>query len=330
MSDATGHSSPKSQATSKRAVWARHKERSGTAVLRLMTVISLCFGRRFSRVILYGIAGYFVCFAPAARRASRDYLRRALGREPRISDVFRQVFAFASTIHDRVFLVNNQIDLFDIRVTGEEIVRELLDRGHGAFLMGAHLGSFEVLAAVGRNHTEIRPTMLMYEENARKINAVLAALHPGDKPDMIALGAVDSMLALRERLDAGGIIGILSDRTPGREPTKVLRFLGADAAFPVGPFRLAALMRRPVIFMTGLYRGRNRYDVHFERLADFSAVDAAHRTPCIEAAMIQYTGLIEKHCRAAPYNWFNFFDFWAPPATPPVSGNPNSAVVVSD
>lgn len=330
MSNVTGPSSPKSQPAPKRAAWTRHKERSGTAVLRLMTLISLYLGRKFSRLILYGIAAYFVCFAPAARRASRDYLRRALGREPRISDGFQQVFAFASTIHDRVFLVNNRMDLFDIRVTGEEIVRELLDRGHGAFLVGAHLGSFEVLAAVGRNHTVIRPTMLMYEENARKINAVLAALHPGDKPDMIALGMVDSMLALRERLDTGGIVGILADRTPGREPTNVLPFLGGNAAFPVGPFRLAALMRRPVIFMTGLYRGGNRYDVHFERLADFSDVDAAHRTRCIEAAMIRYTAVIEKYCRAAPYNWFNFFDFWAPPAIPPVSGPLNSAVVVSD
>jgi predicted LPLAT superfamily acyltransferase len=28
--------------------------------------------------------------------------------------------------------------------------------------------------------------------------------------------------------------------------------------------------------------------------------------------MVRYAELLEKHCRHAPYNWFNFFDFWRP------------------
>ena len=30
----------------------------------------------------------------------------------------------------------------------------------------------------------------------------------------------------------------------------------------------------------------------------------------IEAALRRYVALLERHCRAAPYNWFNFFDVW--------------------
>ena len=37
--------------------------------------------------------------------------------------------------------------------------------------------------------------------------------------------------------------------------------------------RLAALLRQPVVLMLGLYCGGNRYDVVFEPVADFSAVD---------------------------------------------------------
>jgi predicted LPLAT superfamily acyltransferase len=28
-----------------------------------------------------------------------------------------------------------------------------------------------------------------------------------------------------------------------------------------------------------------------------------------------YATLIDYYCRAAPYNWFNFFDFWQAPST---------------
>ena len=92
-------------------------------------------------------------------------------------------------------------------------------------------------------------------------------------------------------------------------------FLGEPAALPLGPFRMAAIMKRPVLFMTGLYRGGNRYDIHFETLADFSAVAPRGRTLAVQAAMTRYAALMERFCRAAPYNWFNFFDFWQAPAS---------------
>ena len=32
----------------------------------------------------------------------------------------------------------------------------------------------------------------------------------------------------------------------------------------------------------------------------------------IAEAQRAYVDRLEQHCRAAPYNWFNFFDFWRP------------------
>ena len=184
-----------------------------------------------------------------------------------------------------------------------------------AFLIGAHLGSFEALSAVGRHMTGTRATMLMFEENARKINQTLAAINPRATADIIGMGNVDSMLNVRQRLDEGGMVGMLADRTPGNEATLLLPFLGGYAAFPIGPFRLAALMARPVLFMAGIYEGGNRYFSHFELIADFSELagaTAAQRTAAIHAAIARYAATLEKHCRATPYNWFNFFDFWSP------------------
>jgi predicted LPLAT superfamily acyltransferase len=74
--------------------------------------------------------------------------------------------------------------------------------------------------------------------------------------------------------------------------------------------RAAAVLRRPVFFMVGLYRGGNRYHTVFERLADFSELRAADRDAAVEAAIRRYAALLEKYCRSDPYNWFNFFDFW--------------------
>ena len=67
--------------------------------------------------------------------------------------------------------------------------------------------------------------------------------------------------------------------------------------------------------MTGLYMGDNRYQVHFEPLADFTNTPQGHRDEAIQAAIARYTDLLNHYCRLAPYNWFNFFDYWQ--AVPP-------------
>jgi predicted LPLAT superfamily acyltransferase len=304
---------PDGELPSSRA-WKQRRERGSSGLLRLMTWLSLHLGRTTTRLLLYPITAYFFLFAGNARRASRHYLRRALGRAPTPRDVLRHIFSFAATIHDRVYFINGRFDLFDISVSGEPVIGDVLAQGRGAFLMGAHFGSFEAMRAVGRRQPGLRVAMVMYEENARKINAALAAINPAAQDEIIALGRLDSMLRVRERLDAGVIVGMLGDRTLGREATLILPFLGRPAAFPVGPLRMAAILRRPVCFMSGIYLGGRRYAIHLEELADFSAVSGAQREAAVHAAVHRYAALLEAQCRAHPDNWFNFFDFWQLPA----------------
>ncbi len=292
------------------AEWIRHRERGSAWLLRLMTWLSLHAGRRASRPLLHGIALYFFLFAPAARRASLDYLRRVLGRPPRPQDRYRQILCFATTIHDRVYLLNDRYDQFDIEVEGESLLREAVASGRGVFLMGAHLGSFEVVRSLGRSHTIAPLVMAMYEDNTRRINATLAAINPAAAPEIVPLGRMESMIRIGERLDAGAFVGVLADRTLGAEAVHPVGFLGAPAGFPLGPMRAAAILRRQVIFMAGLYLGGNRYQLVFEPVADFSDVERVDRNARVVAAVERYALLLEKYCRRAPYDWFNFFDFW--------------------
>jgi len=307
MSDNTGYppSGP--------ADWSEGRERSNMFMLRLMTWLSLRLGRRVGRVLLYPIALYFLLFAPAARRASLAYLDRVSGRPARLRDSFRHIFSFASTILDRIYLLNGRFDLFDIRIHGGEDILDALDGGSGAFLLGAHLGSFEVIRAIGRKRPGMQVAITMYEENARKVNDVLQAVNPAMRQHLIPLGSLDAMLKVRAYLERGFLVGMLADRTLAQrasDPITPHDFLGAPAGFPTGPLRIAAMLRRPAIFMTGLYRGGNRYDIHFELLADFSQTAPREREAQMQAALARYVEALERHCRSAPENWFNFYDFW--------------------
>jgi len=289
--------------------WIARPERSNTLAMRFMAWVARTLGRSAARLLLYPICLYFLAFSGEARAASRKYLGKALGRAPTFADSFRHYLTFSATILDRVFLLDNQAWRFDVQVHGAEIIDETLADGKGCFLIGAHLGSFEIIRAVGRTRG-LSVTMVMYEENARKLGSVLAAVNPQLQMEIIPLGRVDSILNVEAALARGEVVGMLGDRAIGGDGVLSCAFLGEPAAFPTGPLRIAAMLRRPVALMVGLYRGGNRYEVHFERLADMTLTGRGERDRAVEAVLRHYVARLEHYCRIEPYNWFNFYDCW--------------------
>jgi predicted LPLAT superfamily acyltransferase len=331
------------------AEWTELRERSNVVALTLMRWIATALGRRIARLVLHPVTLYFVLFGGAARRASTTYLEQLWGRPPRWIERYRHLHCFAATVLDRIYLLQGRYDDFDVVAVGAEHYEAVAQDGGGILFVGAHVGSFEALRALGKYRRSLRIAMVMYEENARLINAMLKAVAPRAELHVIGLGRVDSMLALRDWLDSGGIAGVLADRDLPRPPadgaaspsalnsrgTSVeLPFLGRPARFHDGVFRLAAVLRRPVVFMVGIYRGGNRYELRFLPVADFSRRSrsaaevgenrAGATKQAIRAALERYVEIVESICREAPYNWFNYYDFWATSGPSPAAGSPAS------
>lgn len=291
--------------------WTRQSERGSPSALRLGVWSARAMGRPVARLLLYPLTLYFCFSSQAASRASSAYLRRALGHTPGLAERFTHFLTFARCLLDRVFLLNEEADQFDIEVHGEEILQDIAAAGTGCLLFGAHLGSFEVARAIGRRRSQDLPiSLLMYEENAQKIRAALAAINPKLATEVIGLGRADSLIAVADRLRAGHFIGVLADRNiDGRDMARH-DFLGAPASFPQGPFRVAMMLQRPVVLMAGLYRGGKRYEVHFELLAPAPSTRPADPAAWLADITSRYASRVAHYCREAPYNWFNFYDFW--------------------
>lgn len=300
--------------------WAARRERGSLLALKFMAWLAVTAGRPVARLLLHPITLYFLVFGREARRHSRRYLGRALERPVTWRDQYRHFHTFASTVLDRVYFVRNRLDSFDLTMRGDEGCEETINGRQvgvqGGFLLGAHLGSFESLHATGKSFPGMKVTMVMYPDNAKKIHGVLQAVAPDFKLAVIGIGNPGSTLAIRDALDDGRLVGLLGDRYLGaesaRSPAIALPFLGVNANFSDGPLRLAMLLKRRVIFMVGLFLGGRRYDVRFETMADFRNPprDPAEKEALIRQALQDYVARLESLCREAPYNWFNFHDFW--------------------
>ena len=290
--------------------WTTLPERGTPASLRIIAWIAAHIGRGAARLLLYPITLYYVITARAARRMSREYLKRVRGGSAHWWHVFHHFYCFAATILDRVYLLHGRFERFGVTVHGKEILQRQIESGNGSILLGSHLGSFEVLRALGVMQRRFPLKVLMDTVHNQNITRFFDALNPEIAGTVIAPDRADTLIRVKESLDGGYFVGMLGDRVSGGDKTTQCQFLGTPATFPAGPVLLAAMMHCPVILFVGLYRGGNRYEIYFEHFADEIVMDRDRRAESIQLWTQRYARHLEHYARLAPYNWFNFYPFW--------------------
>ena len=292
--------------------WLQQQERGTVFAMKLIVWVSLLLGRRLGRALLVPVTSYFMISSPAARRASRDYLRRVLDREPGWRHLFRHFYTFASVLLDRAFFVSGRLHYFRINKYGLETPRDVAAAGRGCLFLGAHLGSFEVVRIGAARKWGLTIHMMMYERNALKIKRVMESMQGGVTLKVLPIGSVDAMIQAKQCSERGEMLAILGDRSVAQDKTVTVPFLGREAVFPVGPILAAAALKLPVVLFFGLYMGGNAYEEHFELFAERVDLGRGDRQEAARQWVRRYAERLEAYCRKAPYNWFNFFDFWQP------------------
>jgi predicted LPLAT superfamily acyltransferase len=291
--------------------WQEHGERGNAFALRLLRWAALRLGRRAIRPILYPLSLYFTLTSRTTRRVSREYLARVLPHPPRFRDVLRHVFSFASISLDRVFLLGGTYP-FDVAGYYGPGTLETA-RARGALLFLAHFGSFEVMRIGALKHHALKLRIVLDVNIGRRFMTAMAELNPEIAASIIdsSKGGVELVLKVREALDAGAVVGIMVDRQRGAERTVPVNFLGGTAHFPASPWLLAAALQVPVMLVFGIWRGGAGYDAHVEMLSEKIELPRATRDAALARLVQDYADRLAARVRSAPYNWLNFFDFWA-------------------
>jgi predicted LPLAT superfamily acyltransferase len=302
--------------------WAKIAERGSIRALRLVLVLYRVFGPAFAGFIVHGIAVYYTLTFHGARRASRAYLRRvaarpegraALGRSPGALAVFLHIREFALVIFDRLVLWFGREGDFAFDVVGTKECQALLRPDRGAVVVGAHLGSFDALRALADLDDRI-VNVLMYTRNAEAINSFFHELSPEVPVRVLQADAAgfDTLLRIRACIERGELVAILGDRLePGHaERSCRVPLLGDPVDLPEAPYLMAGLIGCPLFFMVALRSGRARYRVFAEVLAERVELPRGERDKRIRELASAYAGRLEHYCLLAPYQWFNFYDYW--------------------
>jgi predicted LPLAT superfamily acyltransferase len=306
--------------------WGQISEAGVTLGMCTLLLVYRCFGRWPFRVLLTPVIGYFYLTRGIARRASLDYLRRVQGPTGWLARhwrSFRHFLTYGECTLDQALAWSGALALDSVQMHDFESLREHLGGGQGALLLVSHMGSLEVSRALARRTPGIRLTVLVHTKHAPKFNRLLATVNQESQADVIQVTEVTpgTAVMLSERIARGGLVVIAADRVPvSAEPRVVaVPFLGECAPFPVGPYVLAGLLKCPVYLLFCL-RLVDGFHLFIEPFSETVHLPHVGREATLKKAAALFAARLEHYCRLAPLQWFNYYEFWAPPASQRLSG----------
>jgi predicted LPLAT superfamily acyltransferase len=291
--------------------WIRRPEGGGRRALQLLSAFALWFGRAPARVVILFVALYFMLRRRPERDASRAFLGRLLGRPATALDGYRHILCFSRVTLDRIFLLHEGTARFEIETTGLDDAHAMMALNRGVLLFGAHFGSYEVMRVLSLRRPDLKVRAVIDLDQAPAMSQLLNSLNQELAATVInARQAGPAVaLAMKDALDHRAAVTLLADRVrPGGRVIEA-DFLGARAPFPAAPWEIAAALGAPVVLCFGVYRGGNRYHLYFDIVAERIVRERDGGRPL--AAWVQiYADRLAARARDAPYNWFNFYDFW--------------------
>jgi predicted LPLAT superfamily acyltransferase len=298
--------------------WSAQKERGSFLGLKLTALAVRLLGRGPVTPVIWLVVFYFFVTGRSARHNVVEYQRRLAawsGRTdlfPRRRAALAQYRAFGDCMLDRFDVWRGKLRLSSVDMDDPDGVRDaLLGGGRGQILVCTHLGNLDVCRAMAEIGEGVALNVLMYLPNAAHFNRLLS--ESGDQRlRLMHVGDLDTstMLDLSQRLDRGEWIAVAGDRVPRHGGRAVdTDFLGATAAFPQGPWLMAAMLRCPVNLVCCLKHG-TRYRIHLRRFDDAAGWDRAARDTIIRDAVARYASWLAARCLDAPLQWFNFHPYW--------------------
>jgi predicted LPLAT superfamily acyltransferase len=303
--------------------WWHITERGSHLGMSLLALGCRLFGARFTALWLHPIVAYFLLTGGRARAASRNYFTHLQQTAPQDTtprpgwwSAYKHMLAFAQSGFDKLAAWSGRVSMDDVKFDDPAAFEALSASGRGALVIGAHLGNLEMTRALATRGAHAKITAVVYREHAHRFNSVLASANSAFSQRLVEVSdfGPETAMMMQDRVEAGELLVIVGDRVPAHDSgrTTEARFLGSTAPFAQGPYVLAHALGCPVYLFFCL-KEEQGYRLYFEPFAERIELPRRERAQHLAAWAQRYASRLEYYCRKAPYQWFNFFDFWARP-----------------
>lgn len=251
--------------------------------------------------LLFGRKGYQAIFDYFHKRHKQSKLKSFIS-------TFRNHLIFGQVVLDKFALLAGNHDQFNIQVEGCDYFNELTTQEKGFIVASAHVGNFELVGHCFKQHNKRINGIIFGGEGENYQSQRIKSLQKANIQLIPVSNDMSHLFAIKEALDKGEIITMPCDRLFGSTKNFITPFLGANAAFPIGTFRLAAQLDVPLLVMFIMKeKGLNYHGYVYPLQALENEKSSVKKA---EHLIKQYVDLLEKILKIYPEQWFNYYNFW--------------------
>ncbi len=313
--------------------WSEEKEIGKTQLpFKMFLLLFKILPGVFLRILAYPISFFYFLCSSRARNDATEYQKQFIAytekKYLKKTRPFRQILAFSLTLIEKIEGWAGKTTLKNICFHSDDIdiLKAQLEQGKGAVILCSHLGNIELLRSLADyNQTgvskPVKVTSIVDFGTTENFNKMIKKLNSRVDINIVNVNSIgpETIMNLMDDITKGGLVVAAGDRTSKTVPSRCFRknFLGKQASFPYGVFLMTALLNAPIYFVyalrtkpTGLCPEMNMFvkksDVNFD-------CTRKERNQRIEKLCSDYVQTLEYYCIKYPYQWYNFYDFWAVP-----------------
>lgn len=304
--------------------WSSIREAGTLMGLKFLWLVQHLLGRRVLSFMLMPTALYFLIFRRKTRQSSRQFLLAHYQRypeywkaRPNLWSSAQHFKVFSEVVVDKLLSWSVEIDQNKFEIKDEQYLEKLMADPRGRLVIGSHFGNLEYCRGFVHRYRERVINILIHDAHTENYNTMMRLVNPESRMNIMQVSDFDipTMLKIKQKVDNGEWIFIAGDRYPpsGGARTVDVQFMGKTAALPIGPYMLAKALACPVelIFSSCDYANDQLITVDLIKFADVIELERKTRTQQLQVLAQQYANELEKQCASRPFQWFNFYDFWA-------------------
>lgn len=272
-------------------------------------------GRHGAYLLLVFVVLYYTLLKPSVRARSSHYLKRRFpgrSRAMAIWDSYRLNLGIGRVLVDRAVLGILGPQSLKVDLSGQQELARLLAKGRGLVLVTAHVGCWQ-LAMSSLSVLDTRVNLLMHREEG-DLDRHFYEHGSGKAPYGIIdpAGYLGGALEMLQVLKHGEVLCIMGDRVMGGEGGTVgVDFLGEPVEFPFSPYKLASATGAPVAVIFPHRSDDGAYALQVARVIDVPE-HLGRKGSAYRPYAAEFAAALEQFVAEHPYQFFNFFDMWAP------------------
>jgi predicted LPLAT superfamily acyltransferase len=260
-------------------------------------------------ILLRVVTLYYLIFSFKSTKHIFNYfhIRHGYNIVRSIFKVYGNYNLLGQALIDKTVIKAGIPNKFTFDFDGVNNLHQIAAMKKGGLLLTSHIGNWEAAIHL-LTEIDAGVNIVVFDGEHEAIKEYMESVTGKSRVKMIVIR--DDMSHIFEISNAflnNELVCMPADRYVEGNKTVTMRFLGADAKFPIGPFVLGSRFKVPVSFVYGMKESTYHYHFFASGIKEYLYLE---KDEMVQQMMNDFVDSMETKVKTYPEQWYNYYNFW--------------------